>query len=55
MRKLRLEDLLNRQPVQLDLEKIKAKLANNTLLVTGAGGSIGSDWCASWPVLARGS
>ncbi len=43
VRKLRLEDLLNRQPVQLDLEKIKAKLANNTLLVTGAGGSIGSE------------
>jgi FlaA1/EpsC-like NDP-sugar epimerase len=43
VRRLKLEDLLNRQPVQLDLAKINAKLANKTLLITGAGGSIGSE------------
>ena len=43
VRKLRLEDLLNRRPVQLDFDQITAKLAGKTLLVTGAGGSIGSE------------
>ena len=43
VRKLRLEDLLNRRPVQLDFAQITAKLAGKTLLVTGAGGSIGSE------------
>jgi len=43
VRKLRVEDLLNRDPVQLDLEKIRGKVENKTLLITGAGGSIGSE------------
>lgn len=43
MRKLRMEDLLSRNPVQLDLEKIRTQLQNKVLLITGAGGSIGSE------------
>jgi FlaA1/EpsC-like NDP-sugar epimerase len=43
VRKLRLEDLLNRRPVQLDFAHITAKLTGKTVMVTGAGGSIGSE------------
>lgn len=43
LRKLRLEDLLQRDPVKLDLEQIKIQLENKVHLITGAGGSIGSE------------
>ena len=43
MRKLRVDDLLSRNPVQLDLEKIRTQLENKVLMITGAGGSIGSE------------
>jgi len=43
MRKLRVEDLLSRNPVHLDLEKIRIRLEDKVLLITGAGGSIGSE------------
>jgi FlaA1/EpsC-like NDP-sugar epimerase len=43
MRKVRVEDLLGRSPVRIDLEKIQSRLKNQSVLITGAGGSIGSE------------
>lgn len=43
VRSVRVEDLLGRKPVQLDLEKIRGQLQNKAALITGAAGSIGSE------------
>jgi FlaA1/EpsC-like NDP-sugar epimerase len=45
MREVRVEDVLGREPVQMELEKVGAYLAGETVLVTGAGGSIGAELC----------
>ncbi|UCZ52957.1 polysaccharide biosynthesis protein [Bacillus shivajii] len=45
IRDVQVEDLLGREPVELDTEKIGNKLTGKTVVVTGAGGSIGSEVC----------
>jgi FlaA1/EpsC-like NDP-sugar epimerase len=44
-REVRLEDLLGRDPVQIDLQTVRHYLQGNVIAVTGASGSIGSELC----------
>ncbi|WP_239734503.1 nucleoside-diphosphate sugar epimerase/dehydratase [Mammaliicoccus sp. G-M28] len=45
LKKVEVEDLLGRDPVELDMASISKELTEKTILVTGAGGSIGSEIC----------
>lgn len=45
LREIEPEDLLGREPVRLDEAGIASTIAGRTVLVTGAGGSIGSELC----------
>ena len=43
IKNIKIEDLLQREPIQLDKNQIKIQIANKEVLVTGAAGSIGSE------------
>jgi FlaA1/EpsC-like NDP-sugar epimerase len=45
LREVRVEDLLRREPARLDVSLIRNSLRGRRVLVTGAGGSIGSEIC----------
>jgi FlaA1/EpsC-like NDP-sugar epimerase len=45
IRPVEVEDLLGREPVEVDVDAIASYVAGKTVLVTGAGGSIGSELC----------
>jgi FlaA1/EpsC-like NDP-sugar epimerase len=45
LREVSLEDLLGREPVQIDLQAVQRFLRDKTVMVTGAAGSIGSELC----------
>ena len=45
IRPVQVEDVLGREPIEVDFDVISAYLADATVLVTGAGGTIGSELC----------
>lgn len=45
LKNVEVEDLLGREPVELDINAISEYVTKNTVMVTGAGGSIGSELC----------
>ncbi len=45
MREVRVDDLLAREPVRLDVPRVRTFVAGTRVLVTGAAGSIGSELC----------
>ncbi len=45
IRELRVEDLLGRETVSFDIDSARRELSGRKILVTGAGGSIGSELC----------
>jgi FlaA1/EpsC-like NDP-sugar epimerase/EAL domain-containing protein (putative c-di-GMP-specific phosphodiesterase class I) len=53
IRDVKIEDLLRREPIQTDVQKVFALLMGKKVLITGAGGSIGSELCRqtlkAWP------
>ena len=45
IRDISIEDLLGREPVQIDMREVSSYIRDKNILVTGAGGSIGSELC----------
>lgn len=45
VREVQVEDILGREPVRMEIQEVGQYLADSAVLVTGAGGSIGSELC----------
>lgn len=45
LRPIEIQDLLRRDPIETNLDEVSSLVSNKTVLVTGAGGSIGSELC----------
>ncbi|MDQ6612668.1 MAG: polysaccharide biosynthesis protein [Gemmatimonadota bacterium] len=45
LREIRIEDLLQREPIKVDSQRVRTLTERQAVLVTGAGGSIGSELC----------
>jgi FlaA1/EpsC-like NDP-sugar epimerase len=45
VREVRVDDVLGREPVRVEIDRVGAYLQNRIVLVTGAGGSIGAELC----------
>ena len=45
VREVQVEDVLGREPVRVEIDRVGAYLRDEVVLVTGAGGSIGSELC----------
>jgi len=45
VREVRVEDVLGREPVRVEVDRVGAYMGDSTVLVTGAGGSIGAELC----------
>jgi FlaA1/EpsC-like NDP-sugar epimerase len=45
LREVQVEDILGREPVRMELDRVGAYLSGKVVMVTGAGGSIGSELC----------
>ena len=45
IRDIKIEDLLRREPIHIDIERVFKFIKNKTVLITGSGGSIGSELC----------
>jgi FlaA1/EpsC-like NDP-sugar epimerase len=45
LRRVEIEDLLGREPIRVNLSQIMGYVSNKVILVTGGGGSIGSELC----------
>jgi FlaA1/EpsC-like NDP-sugar epimerase len=54
VREVQVEDVLGREPVVMELDRVGAYLRGQTVLVTGAGGSIGAELCRQIARVAGG-
>lgn len=45
IRDIKIEDLLRREPIHIDIKRVSKFIKHKTVLITGSGGSIGSELC----------